>query len=496
MPEFLPWSTTQPHAPPGRVPGRPWPSAAPTCRRCSTASPRATTWPTTSCRSGQDRAWRRAVLEAVDAATRRARARPRGRHGTSSEPFAHAGAPSSPPTSRSACCGSASSAARRSPSWRPTRCGCRTRTALRRGHDLLRPAQRRGHARGADRDAPGHAAGRPPRGLRVLHADLGALPPVYTEYLIAALPRIASVVSSNPAAYVYLAESIRAWPDQAGARRTCSPRRAGATSRGATSRAGSSPCTGRSGDHLRGGAGRGRARSRAGRRSADVAVVLDAWAARSCPVKTQHGFDPRTPTPSRRHRGARRPAGPARRGGLSASRPWSLERLIDLARVGSPTSGAGRGRPRGAGRRHPAALADGVDVIVGGVLPLDRAGHRSGTPDLLVRGADAADGRPTYHPVLAVWHKVLTTVDARPARPRSGRSRADGPAALPWTSFERPSPVDLRHGAGPALRLRSRGARPPPARAPPPHARGRRLRRDHRLGRAGRAPTTTTRPDV
>ena len=38
---------------------------------------------------------------------------------------------------------------------------------------------------------------------------------VYTEYLMAALPRIASVVSSNPAAYHYLAESIRAWPDQA-----------------------------------------------------------------------------------------------------------------------------------------------------------------------------------------------------------------------------------------------------------------------------------------
>ncbi len=30
-----------------------------------------------------------------------------------------------------------------------------------------------------------------------------------------ALPRIARSVSSNPDAYVYLAESIRAWPDQA-----------------------------------------------------------------------------------------------------------------------------------------------------------------------------------------------------------------------------------------------------------------------------------------
>ena len=37
---------------------------------------------------------------------------------------------------------------------------------------------------------------------------------VYLEYLMRALPRIARAVSSNPDAYVYLAESIRAWPDQ------------------------------------------------------------------------------------------------------------------------------------------------------------------------------------------------------------------------------------------------------------------------------------------
>jgi demethylmenaquinone methyltransferase / 2-methoxy-6-polyprenyl-1,4-benzoquinol methylase len=37
----------------------------------------------------------------------------------------------------------------------------------------------------------------------------------YKEYLMQALPRIARKVSSNPDAYVYLAESIRAWPDQA-----------------------------------------------------------------------------------------------------------------------------------------------------------------------------------------------------------------------------------------------------------------------------------------
>jgi len=39
---------------------------------------------------------------------------------------------------------------------------------------------------------------------------------VYLEYLMRALPVVARRVASNPEAYVYLAESIRAWPDQAG----------------------------------------------------------------------------------------------------------------------------------------------------------------------------------------------------------------------------------------------------------------------------------------
>ncbi|AGS33943.1 ubiquinone/menaquinone biosynthesis methyltransferase [Corynebacterium maris DSM 45190] len=37
---------------------------------------------------------------------------------------------------------------------------------------------------------------------------------VYKEYLTRLLPKVARVVSSNPASYEYLAESIRAWPDQ------------------------------------------------------------------------------------------------------------------------------------------------------------------------------------------------------------------------------------------------------------------------------------------
>lgn len=39
---------------------------------------------------------------------------------------------------------------------------------------------------------------------------------VYMEYLMKALPAVATRVASNPVAYVYLAESIRAWPAQPG----------------------------------------------------------------------------------------------------------------------------------------------------------------------------------------------------------------------------------------------------------------------------------------
>jgi demethylmenaquinone methyltransferase/2-methoxy-6-polyprenyl-1,4-benzoquinol methylase len=48
------------------------------------------------------------------------------------------------------------------------------------------------------------------------HPTFGPLRTVYMEYLMKALPTIARGVSSSPDAYVYLAESIRAWPDQQG----------------------------------------------------------------------------------------------------------------------------------------------------------------------------------------------------------------------------------------------------------------------------------------
>ncbi len=59
------------------------------------------------------------------------------------------------------------------------------------------------------------------------HPTWTPLRTVYTEYLMRALPPVATAVSSNPDAYVYLAESIRAWPDQRGLAAPAAARPAG-----------------------------------------------------------------------------------------------------------------------------------------------------------------------------------------------------------------------------------------------------------------------------
>ena len=46
------------------------------------------------------------------------------------------------------------------------------------------------------------------------HPTFGPFRTAYTEYLMAALPFLADRMASNPEAYRYLAESIRAWPTQ------------------------------------------------------------------------------------------------------------------------------------------------------------------------------------------------------------------------------------------------------------------------------------------
>ena len=64
-----------------------------------------------------------------------------------------------------------------------------------------------------------HRVTRPGGRLVICEFSTPTWPPfrwVYDNYLVAAVPPLARLLSSNPAAYEYLAESILAWPDQAG----------------------------------------------------------------------------------------------------------------------------------------------------------------------------------------------------------------------------------------------------------------------------------------
>ncbi len=46
------------------------------------------------------------------------------------------------------------------------------------------------------------------------HPTFAPFRAIYTNYLMRALPRIARLLATNPDAYIYLAQSIRTWPNQ------------------------------------------------------------------------------------------------------------------------------------------------------------------------------------------------------------------------------------------------------------------------------------------
>ncbi|SCK50957.1 demethylmenaquinone methyltransferase [Streptomyces sp. WMMB 322] len=164
---------------------------------------------------GQTRLWRRAVAGAVDA-------RPGERvldlaagTGTSSQPFAAAGAYTVP------CdfsLGMLKEGKKRLP-WMPFTAGDATRLPFRDGvFDAVTISfgLRNVHdTDGALRELHRVTA---PGGRVVIcefsHPTWAPFRTVYSEYLMRALPPVARAVSSSPDAYVYLAESIRAWPDQ------------------------------------------------------------------------------------------------------------------------------------------------------------------------------------------------------------------------------------------------------------------------------------------
>lgn len=166
---------------------------------------------------GQNRRWRRAVARAVAA-------RPGERvldlaagTGTSSEPFAAAGAFTVP------CdfsLGMLAEGRRRVP-WLPFTAGDATRLPFADdSFDAVTISFGLRNVQDADAALREMLRVTRPGGRLVVcefsHPTWEPFRTVYTEYLMRALPRVARRMASSPEAYVYLAESIRAWPGQRG----------------------------------------------------------------------------------------------------------------------------------------------------------------------------------------------------------------------------------------------------------------------------------------
>ncbi|MCC2592131.1 TM0106 family RecB-like putative nuclease [Tessaracoccus sp. OS52] len=129
--------------------------------------------------------------------------------------------------------------------------------------------------------------------------------------------------------------------------------------------------------------------------------TLDAYAARSCPVKTFNAFDP-----TLRQQPLDHSLRESFQGGQD-QRDLVLARILELGHDVVDLRVLGTSDWTELEASALKAMSDGVGVIIGGVLPLDLAGHRSGRADVLVRGDDTPDGRPGYWPMRVKNYRVL-----------------------------------------------------------------------------------------
>lgn len=129
-------------------------------------------------------------------------------------------------------------------------------------------------------------------------------------------------------------------------------------------------------------------------------VLLDAWAAASCPVKTQNAFDPAVTLPGSA-------VASECNTDLFAGSAAFIDSIDDrLARL----PGAADLRTLPGGSRADAtarSLALGAPVVIGPQLPASPLGHREGSPEVLVRVGATEEERPGYLPVVITRHSVL-----------------------------------------------------------------------------------------
>lgn len=126
--------------------------------------------------------------------------------------------------------------------------------------------------------------------------------------------------------------------------------------------------------------------------------VLDAYAARSCPVKTFNTFDPTL---------TELPLDESLRESFQGGADFRLAVLDRLALSEGAVDLRGLLDPWEARvEACLAALGSGAPVVIGGLLPFDLDGHRSGRPDALIRGLDTESGAPGYWPVKVKPYRV------------------------------------------------------------------------------------------
>lgn len=135
--------------------------------------------------------------------------------------------------------------------------------------------------------------------------------------------------------------------------------------------------------------------------------VLDAYAARSCPLKTVHRFTPGLEPP------IDRPPDPPFFHDAEAIEAEVYGLLLAADAETADLRGTRAADAEAAEQATIAAMRAGAPLILAPTLPRDRAGHRTGHPSLLVR--ETGDG-PGYHPVQIKFHRVLesTAPDAPP----------------------------------------------------------------------------------
>lgn len=149
-------------------------------------------------------------------------------------------------------------------------------------------------------------------------------------------------------------------------------------------------------------------------------ILLDPYAARSCPVKTHNRYDQTLANNPAVSRTGGTGAGGADEAllelfaGGKAFEQEMLSRIaeseIDVVDLRTVKSVDDRSAvPLSRAERvalTEAAVASGASAIVAPTLPEDVAGHRRGHPDLLLRGPDTAHGGPGYFPVEVKRHRV------------------------------------------------------------------------------------------